>query len=324
VPAPVRIALVGAGDIGTGAHLPALMRDPGVELAAVVEPDAERRAAAGPLAPGVPLYADVDRVLADAAVEAVVLATPAWATVELARSALEAGKYVLAEKPLAPTLEEQLRLRGLPERLQIGLAYRHHPAIERLRDVVASGALGSPLYIQSTLADERADPAGDPEHYAKRLNALEHAPPIVLDGIHRCDQLNLILGEAPVDVHAWAVTTSTDFASPNVNGAVLRYAGGAVVRLEVIWLVPSLPPSQFVVTGPRGRAVLDPPTFALEVEVEGRREELSPDGEKVEVCFALQLERFVAACRDGSPPVPGLQEALAASELCERIALAMS
>jgi predicted dehydrogenase len=321
----VRIALVGAGDIGVRAHLPALLRDTGVELARVVEPDAERRATVGSFAPGVPLHAGLDEVLADPAIEAVVLATPAWVTVGLAKSGLEAGKYVLAEKPLAPTLAQQLAFRELPgaaERLQVGLAYRHHPAIERLRELVASGALGTPLYVTSTLADERADPAGDPEHYAKRVRALEHAPPIVLDGIHRCDQLNMILGEAPAEVHGWALTTSRDFASPNVNGAVLRYRDGTIVRLEVIWLVPSLPPSQFVLTGPRGRAVLDPPTFALEIEVDGHREELRPNGGKVEICFALQLARFAAFCRDGNPPVPGLEDALAASELCDRIARA--
>ena len=51
------------------------------------------------------------------------------------------------------------------------------------------------------------------------------------------------------------------------------------MRLEVIWLYPVLPPSQFVVTGPRGRAVLDPPTFALSVELaDGTTEELPGAG----------------------------------------------
>lgn len=318
---PVRIALVGLGDIGTRAHLPALLRDPRVALAALVEADPERLQAASRLAPGVPTAADLDAVLAS--VDAVVLATPAWVTPDLARAALAAGKYVLAEKPLAPTLAEQLRFRSVPgaaERLEIGLTYRHHPAIDRLRELVASDALGRPLYVQSTLADERADPAGEPEHYARRLRTLEHGPPVVFDGIHRCDQLNLVLGEAPVDVDGWALTSSPDYASPNVNGAVLRYADGTLVRLEVIWLYPSLPPSQFVVTGPRGRAALDPPSFELAIELDGRSEVVPPPGDKTECCFALQLERFAAACIEGRAPSPGLEDALAASALCERIA----
>ncbi|HET8607679.1 MAG TPA: Gfo/Idh/MocA family oxidoreductase [Gaiellaceae bacterium] len=323
MPPPVRIALAGLGDIGVRAHLPAILREPGAELAALVEPDPGKRAAAARLAPGVPAAAELGEVLD--AVDAVVLATPAWVTPQLAREALAAGVHVLAEKPLAPTLAEQLAFRDVPgaaERLQIGLTYRHHPAIARLREIVSAGALGHPLYVQSSLADERADPDGEPEHYARRLRTLEHGLPVVFDGIHRCDQLNLVLGEAPVDVTGWALRTRPEYASPNVNGALLGYADGTLVRLEVIWLVPSLPPSQFVVTGPRGRVAIDPPTFALTAEIDGRTEELRAPGDKTEVCFALQLEGFVAACVEGRPPTPGLEDALAASALCERIAQA--
>jgi myo-inositol 2-dehydrogenase / D-chiro-inositol 1-dehydrogenase len=322
---PVRIALVGLGDIGLRAHLPAILAEPRISFAALVEPDAGRRSLAAQAVPGVPSFESVDAVLGDPSVEAVVLATPAWVTAGLVREALEAGKFVLAEKPLAPTLAEQVELRGIAgaaERLQVGLTYRHHPAIDRLRELVAAGTLGRPLYIQSSLCDERADPIGEPAHYARRLRTLEHGPPVIFDGIHRCDQLNLVLGEAPVAVDGWALTSSPEFASPNVNGAALAYADGTIVRLEVIWLYPVLPPSQFVVTGPRGRATLDPPTFALRVEGEGIDEELPPPGDKTAFCFARQLERFLDVCAGDSPPAPGLEDSLAASALCERIAAA--
>jgi predicted dehydrogenase len=321
--APVRIALVGLGDIAVRAHAPALLRNDRADLAAVVEVDPTRLASAAALVPGVHATGAVEEVLDDPSIDAVILATPAWVTPELVRAALAAGKYVLAEKPLAPTLAEQLRLRDLPgaaERLQVGLTYRHHPAIDRLRRLIATEALGRPLYIQASVCDERADPAGNPEHYARRLRALEHGLPIVLDGIHACDRLNLLLGAAPAELTAWALTSSPDYAAPNVNGAALTYADGTIVRLEVIWLYPVLPPSQFVVTGPHGRAVLDPPTFELRIEIDGTCEVVAPPGDKTTSCFALQLERFLTACRDGTPPVPGLEDALAASELCERIA----
>jgi predicted dehydrogenase len=326
VVSPIRVALVGLGDIALRAHLPALLAAPAVDLVALVEIDEERRGEGAACAPGVPVVGSVDPVLADPAVDAVVVATPAWVTAGLARRALEAGKYVLAEKPLAPTLAEQVAFRELGsarDRLQIGLTYRHHPAVDRVRRLVADGSLGTPLYVQCTLADERSDPTGDPEHYAKRRQTLEHGPPVVFDGIHRCDQLNLILGETPASIAAWGLTTSSDFASPNVNGALLRYESGALVRLEVIWLVPSLPPSQFVLTGPRGRAELEPATFTLSLEVGGELETVAAERDKSELCFELQLERFVDACRRGAAPVPGLEESIAASELAERIARAL-
>jgi myo-inositol 2-dehydrogenase / D-chiro-inositol 1-dehydrogenase len=320
---PVRIALVGLGDIAVRAHLPALLRDERAELAALVEVDPARLEVVSALVPHVHATGSVEDVLVDPSIDAVILATPAWVTPQLVRTALEAGKYVLAEKPLAPTLAEQLELRSLPgvsERLQVGLTYRHHPAVDRLQELVASGALGQPLYIQASVCDERADPVGSPEHYARRLRALEHALPVVLDGIHACDRLNLLFGEAPVELTGWSLTSSPDYAAPNVNGAALTYADGSIVRLEVVWLYPTLPPSQFVVTGPRGRAVLHPPTFELQIEIDGEQETVASPGDKTASCFALQLERFLTACTERTPPIPGLEEALAASELCERIA----
>jgi predicted dehydrogenase len=323
VHAPVRVALVGLGEIAIRAHLPALLRESRAELAALVEVDPERLAAASALVPGVRATASFEDVLVDPTVDAVILATPAWVTPGLVRAALAAGKYVLAEKPLAPTLAEQLELRalaGVTDRLQIGLTYRHHPAVDRLRELIAAGALGRPLFLQVSVCEERAEPIRHPERYARLRRTLEHGPPVVFDGIHACDRLNLVLGEAPVEVTGWGLTSSPDYASPNVNGAVLTYADGSIVRLEVVWLYPSLPPSQFVVTGPRGRAVLDPPTFELRTEIDGQRDVLPAPGDKTECCFALQLERFVTACSERTAPVPGIEAALAASALAEQIA----
>jgi myo-inositol 2-dehydrogenase / D-chiro-inositol 1-dehydrogenase len=320
---PLRVGLIGLGDIAVRAHLPALVRHPGVEVVAVADLD-ERRLAAAP--PGVRASTDPASALADPEIDAVVIATPPSSTAGLTRAALEAGKWVLAEKPLALSLAESAEVRdaaGAAERLQIGLTYRHHPAVDHLRELVATGALGRPLLIQAAICDEPAEPEQDPDAYARRLRSLERIPPVVSDGVHACDRINYLLGEAPVDVTGWSIRTDPAYATANVNGGVLTYADGSVARLEVVWLTPVLPRSQFVVTGPKGLATLDPPTFRLTVELQdGTSEELAPPGDKTEVCFALQLERFVDSCRAGRPPVPGLEEALASLELAERIATA--
>ena len=315
------MAVVGLGDIAVRAHLPALRARRDVSVVAVCDADAGRLDA-GP--PGARRTTDAASVFADRDVDAVVIATPPHATAALARSALEAGKYVLAEKPLGRSTGEAWALRdapGIRERFQIGLTYRHHPAVDALRELVRSASLGSPLLIQAAICDEAADPVGDPVGHARRLRSLERLPPVVSDGVHACDRINYLLGTAPVHVAGWSVRTDPAFACANVNGGVLSYADGSVARLEVVWLTPVLPPGQFVVTGALGRAVLDPPTFALTVDfADGRREQHDAPGDKTTVCFALQLERFVTHCLEGSPPVPGFDEAFASLELAERIA----
>ncbi len=321
--APVAIGLIGLGDIAVRAHVPALIHDDRVELVAVADLD-DGRLAAGPK--GVRATTEPASVLGDPEVDAVVIATPPSATAGLVRAALEAGKWVLAEKPLALSVAETAEVRdaaGAAERLQIGLTYRHHPAVDRLRELIAAGTLGRPLLIQAAICDEPARPEQDPEGYARRLRSLEHAPPVVSDGVHACDRLNYLLGEPPVDVTGWSLRTDPAYATANVNGGVLTYADGTIARLEVVWLTPVLPRSQFVVTGPNGLATLDPPTFRLTVELaDGTTETLEPPGDKTDVCFALQLERFVDAYCAGRPPVPGLDEAIASLALAERIAAA--
>lgn len=319
----LRIGLIGLGDIAVRAHLPALARNPRTTLVAAADLDGERLAAAPA---GVRATTAPESVLADPEVDAVVIATPPTATAGLVRAALDAGKWVLAEKPLGLSVAEVAEVRETPgaaERLQIGLAYRHHPAVDRLRELIAGGALGRPLLIQAAICDEPANPDEDPRAYARRLRSLERIPPIVSDGVHACDRIAYLLGEAPVEVTGWSLRTDPAYATANVNGGVLTYADGSVARLEVVWLTPVLPRSQFVVTGPKGLATLDPPTFRLTVELaDGTTEIVEPPGDKTEVCFALQLERFVDACLTGTPPVPGLGEAVASLELAERIAQA--
>lgn len=319
----LRIGLIGLGDIAVRAHLPALERNARTTLVAAADLDGARLAAAPP---GVRATTVPESVLADPDVDAVVIATPPAATAALVRGALDAGKWVLAEKPLGLSVAEVAEVRETPgagERLQIGLAYRHHPAVDRLRELIADGALGRPLLIQAAICDEPADPEEDPRAYARRLRSLERIPPIVSDGVHACDRIAYLLGEAPVDVTGWSLRTDPAYATANVNGGVLTYADGSVARLEVVWLTPVLPRSQFVVTGPKGLATLDPPTFRLTVELaDGTTEVVEPPGDKTEVCFALQLERFAGACLAGRPPVPGLDDAIASLELAERIAQA--
>lgn len=317
----LRIGLIGLGDIAVRAHLPALEREPRARLLVVCDVDEERLGAAPP---GVRATTDVASVLVDPDLDAVVIATPPSATAGLVRTALEAGKWVLAEKPLALSVAETADVRGAPgaaERLQIGLTYRHHPAVDRLRELIAGGALGRPLLIQAAICDEPADPDGDPRGHSRRLRSLERVAPVVSDGVHACDRITYLLGEAPVEVAGWRLRTDPVYATANVNGGVLTYADGSVARLEVVWLTPVLPRSQFVVTGPKGLATLEPPTFRLTVELaDGSSETHEPPGDRTEVCFSLQLERFVDACLAGRPPVPGLDDAIASLELAERIA----
>ena len=107
---------------------------------------------AAEIAPHAEVVAEVDEVLS-APVEGVVIATPAETHYELVRRALEAGKDVLCEKPLALTYEQGAELVRLAEHqgriLMVGHVLEYHPGIVRLLELVRDGKLGKVRYIYS-------------------------------------------------------------------------------------------------------------------------------------------------------------------------------
>ena len=103
--------------------------------------------------PAVSFFREYSALLADPAITAVALATPAVTHFEMAKAALEAGKDVLVEKPLAIDVrhgEQLVQLANAKGRiLMVGHILRYHPAILKLQELIQSGALGKLTYIYS-------------------------------------------------------------------------------------------------------------------------------------------------------------------------------
>jgi UDP-2-acetamido-3-amino-2,3-dideoxy-glucuronate N-acetyltransferase len=120
-------------------------------LAAIVDPDRDAAAAlAGKYR--VPVL-DWPEVLKDSGIDGIAIAAPAALHARLAQEALEAGKHVFVEKPLALAVDEAEALTRLAERqdrrLMVGHLLQYHPAFIALRNLVRDGALGRLQYIYS-------------------------------------------------------------------------------------------------------------------------------------------------------------------------------
>ena len=153
---PVRIALIGAGRIGTH-HATALAQDiHTAELVAVVDPRLE--AAQGLAAPlGARAEAEASGVLADPQVDAVVVTTPAALHRDLIVEAARAGKHVFTEKPITTELNEAAECVEAAGRagvvLQVGFNRRFAPGFVAARRAVDDGRVGTPQLLRSLTRD---------------------------------------------------------------------------------------------------------------------------------------------------------------------------
>ncbi len=170
-PRRLRVAMVGHGFMGA-AHSQAWRTAPrffdlGVEpeMAVVVGRDAERTEAARRQYGWQAASTDWRRVVADPDIDVVDVVSPGSSHVEVAIAALEAGKHVLCEKPLANTVAEAEAMTAAAEsaaargvRAMVGFSYRRVPAIALARQLVQDGRIGAvrqvrALYLQDWLAD---------------------------------------------------------------------------------------------------------------------------------------------------------------------------
>ena len=195
--------------------------------------------------PGTRVTTAYPEVLADPAVAAVVLATPAAEHAVQARRALEAGKDVFVEKPLALHVEEARSLIGLAEQrgriLMVGHLLRYHPAVHKLKELVDGGNLGKIQYIYSNRLNLGK--------FRTEENILWSFAP------HDISVILHLLGERPTAVHAHGA----NYLHPSladVTVTVLRFPSGVTGHIFVSWLHP-YKEQKLIVVGDRGMAVFD-------------------------------------------------------------------
>ena len=150
--APVGVAIIGAGYWG-----PNLLRNfcarPSADVRWLCDLDTERASAVVGRYSTVQVTNDIEQVLADPTVEAVVIATPAGSHAPLGLAALEAGRHVLIEKPLATTRADGARLVDAAAERDLVLmcdhTYCYTPVVQELRRLVRGGVLGDIQYVDS-------------------------------------------------------------------------------------------------------------------------------------------------------------------------------
>ena len=240
----LRIGLAGLGSMGRN-HLRILSGRPDIRLAAIADPAAEALSAAVATS-GAQAFDEPLAMIAEAELDALVIAAPTTSHVALALAAIERDIAILVEKPLAESAAEGERIvtaartRSVP--VQVGHVERFNPAVLELGRLLDEGWLS----VVYSIASRRAGPFPD------RIRDVG----VTIDlATHDADILSWIAGERPSRVYA--ETAQRIHAShEDLLFGLLHFPSGATGMLDVNWLTP-VKRRQLVVVGEEGMFELD-------------------------------------------------------------------
>ena len=265
--------MIGIGVIGYGYWGPNLVRNfseaPGAKLIGISDVRPERIAEAARRYPAGQATESYTDLLIDTKIDAVAIATPVSTHFKLAMEALQAGKHVLVEKPLASSSEQAKQLIEEAERvnrvLMVDHTFVYTGAVRKIRELVAAGALGDIYYYDAVRVN---------------LGLFQHDVNVIWDlAVHDLSILDFVIADTPVAVSATGVSHIAG-QPENIAYMTLFFAGSRIAHLHVNWLAP-VKVRRTLIGGSERMIVYDDIEPSEKVKVYDKGVALSPAREEV-------------------------------------------
>jgi predicted dehydrogenase len=314
------------GVVGLGYWGPNLARNfdrlPDAELTWLCDASEDALARVGAGFPAARTTSSLDDLLADDALDAVVVATPVPTHAEIATRVLAAGKHCFVEKPLARSEQEAAGVveaaRAAGRVLMVGHLLEYHPGVERLSELVRSGELGDLRYI-----------------YSNRLNLGKHRQDenaLWSLGAHDVSVILRLAGEEPYECTAVGESYVKEGVE-DVVFAFMRFESGLTAHMHLSWLDPHKE-RRFTVVGSKRMATFDDMELERKLTVydKGFDEDYSSYGEYIarsgdvfsprvpnEEPLRIECRHFLDCIRDGAEPRSGGESALRVVRVLERL-----
>jgi predicted dehydrogenase len=301
------------GVVGLGYWGPNLARNfdrlPGAELRWICDQSEEARERWGAAFPSTRVSADLDELLEDPELDAVVVATHVPSHAAIATRVLAAGKHCFVEKPLAQSVSDAEQVvaaaREAGKLLMVGHLLEYHPGVEKLKEIADSGELGEIYYLYSNrlnLGKLRAD-----ENALWSLGAHDVSVLLHLAG-----------GEEPTECQA----SGESYMREGVEDVVfcyLRFPSGLAAHLHLSWLDPHKE-RRFTVVGSKKMATFDDMDLERKVTVydKGFDQDVTSYGEYIarsgdiwsphisnEEPLRIECRHFLERIADGGEPRSG-------------------
>jgi predicted dehydrogenase len=329
------------GIIGTGwpgqQHAKAIVGADVAVLYACADLDAERRRQFEETFNPAKSFGDYHEMLADPAVDAVVICLPNFLHFPATLAALEAGKHVLCEKPPTLNAAEMKLLHEQAEARKLvyffSRQFRFTAAMRAAKQAIDAGRLGRIYFAEAVWVRSRGIPCGIGGWFTDKQRSGGGA--LIDIGIHALDSAWYLMGAPrPVSVTAQVFQNFGHYVSGSVFDvedaafAFIRFANDAVVQLKTSWagnLPDDIPQGLYF-----GRELNNCTVFGTKATVRLRPLTLFEDqnGQLVDVplqpaheqdSFELQLRNFLAAVSGAAAPVNGAQQAVYLMEMLDAI-----
>lgn len=222
----LRIAVVGAGQMGADHITRITRRITGAQVAAVVEPDADRATAAAADAPGASIRTNIEEALEHDDLDAVLIATPGKYHKPVLLPALQAGVAILCEKPLTPGSEEAWEILEAEQKLdrphiQVGFMRRFDTDYQKLRALIQSGDAGELLALHCAHRNPTV-----PDSYTEQM--------LINDSVvHEIDVVPWLAGSPIVSIEVKKLRQNRHSNFPDPQLVILELATGALAIVEI-------------------------------------------------------------------------------------------
>ena len=310
--------LLGAGDIANKRILPALVAEPRSEVIAICDLNEDRaRNMAEQYA--AEAFTDYAQALSQSAADAVYVATPIFLHVPHAKMAMEAGKHVLVEKPMALNYTEARELAAAADEHNrtCGVSYfrRFTPKYALAKEMLKAGEFGQVVLIRMTYFSWFAPQKNDPKYW-RVIPDKSGGGPLSDIGTHMFDILIGLFG-LPEKVYAKAVTLTHDYTVEDSASAIMTMPGGAQVVCSFNWNSKTWS-HEFEIVGTEAKVKWHPYDSDSVVKTVGRdiREIATPNHENAH--FPL-IEDFVSAVDEARAPAITATEAAKTNLLLDAV-----
>lgn len=296
----MKFGILGAARFARDHMAPAIHAARGAELAALATSDPSKAAAFEAFAPGLNVYSDYEAMLADEAIQAVYIPLPNHLHVHWTLKALEAGKHVLCEKPIA--LGEGDFDRLIAARDTVGklaaeaFMITHHPQFARARALVQGGSIGRLVHVDACFSFHNGADTGNIR------NSAETAGGGLRDiGVYTFGSARFVSGEEPVAVPYANLRFENGvdvFAQVVAEFETFTYAATVSMRMfprqEIVFHGDA---GVLKLTCPYNANLFDMAELTLENEAHTRIHERWPAANH----YVLQVENFVRAAQGDEP-----------------------